>query len=83
MLNFRGRGVPVLDVRCLVGFDKTVDGHTRIVSVQLNGTVAGLLVDTVSEVSRIPEESIELPPVITSDVDGDFTTSILQLPWIR
>jgi purine-binding chemotaxis protein CheW len=38
------------------------DKQTRIVVIEVKGTVVGFMVDSVSEVLRIPTETVEPPP---------------------
>lgn len=63
VINLRGRILPVLNLRsklCLPDAEFTKD--SRIVVVESMGRVLGLLVDAVSQVTRIPLASVEEPP---------------------
>jgi len=78
--NLRGTVVPVIDLRKRFGLailDHTKD--TRIVVVYMDKTKIGMIVDGVSEVLRIPEESIEPTPPMVSTVNTAFIRGIAKL----
>lgn len=78
--NLRGTVVPVIDLRKRFGlpaFEHTKD--TRIVNVYMDKTKIGMIVDGVSEVLRIPEESIEPTPPMVSNVNTAFIRGIAKL----
>jgi len=78
--NLRGRVLPVIDLRKrfnLPAEESTRD--TRIVVVEMSGTLVGMIVDAVSEVLRVPAESIELPSPIMTTVDSAFITGIAKV----
>ncbi len=72
VINLRGKVIPVLDVRLRFGMkEREYDARTCIMVVNINKTSVGLVVDTVSEVMNIPEESIEEPPKVSKKADGN------------
>jgi purine-binding chemotaxis protein CheW len=78
--NLRGTVVPVIDLRkrfCLPALEHTTD--TRIVVVFMEKTKIGMIVDGVSEVLRIPEESIEPTPPMVSNLNTAFILGIAKL----
>jgi len=78
--NLRGTVVPVIDLRkrfSLPSLEHTKD--TRIVVVYMEKTKIGMIVDGVSEVLRIPEESIEPTPPMVSNVNTAFIRGIAKL----
>lgn len=78
--NLRGTVVPVIDLRkrfSLPVLEHTKD--TRIVVVYMEKTKIGMIVDGVSEVLRIPEESIEPTPPMVSTVNTAFIRGIAKL----
>ncbi len=80
VINLRGMVIPVMDVRKRFGLpEKTPDETARIVIINCNGALVGMLVDSVSEVIRIPRENIEQPPSCSSNVNTDFFTGIGKL----
>jgi purine-binding chemotaxis protein CheW len=78
--NLRGRVLPVIDLRKRFGLpaeESTKD--TRIVVVEMSGTLVGMIVDAVSEVLRVPAESVEPPSPIMTTVDSAFITGIAKV----
>lgn len=63
VINLRGRIIPVVDLRVRLGMRKIEHGrNTRIIIVEINEKTIGFIVDSVSEVLRIPN-SITEPPL--------------------
>ena len=55
VMNLRGKIIPVIALRKRFGLEEVPShDHTRIVVVELQGTVLGFIVDAVSEVLRAP-----------------------------
>jgi len=62
VINLRGKVIPILDLRVRFGLpsvEPTKD--TRIIVVETNHILLGFIVDSVSEVLRLPESLIEPP----------------------
>ena len=78
--NLRGTVLPVIDLRNRFGLDAQKDTRqTRIMSVTMGNIKVGMMVDGVSEVLRISDESVEpLPPMINS-VNSVFLKGIARL----
>jgi len=65
VINLRGKVIPIMDVRKRFKFEeRDYDDRTCIIVVNINDTSLGLVVDTVMEVSDIPEKDIQPPPEI-------------------
>ncbi len=63
VINLRGRIIPVISLRKRFGLvQREADKQTRIVVVEVNGTVLGFMVDAVSEVLRLRAGAVEPPP---------------------
>lgn len=63
VINMRGEVIPVLDLRKrfnLADMDRTTEN--RIIIVEVNDRLFGLIVDSVSEVSRLPHKQIQDTP---------------------
>lgn len=58
---------------------RVYDKSTRIIVVELDGIVLGFVVDSVSEVLRIPRDIIEPPPSIIGNVESDFIEGVGKL----
>lgn len=80
VINLRGRVIPVISLRKKLGLDRIEhDRNTRIIVVDLSGKTIGFIVDSVSEVLRIPRNITEPPPAIATGVNSDYITSIARL----
>jgi purine-binding chemotaxis protein CheW len=64
VINLRGKIVSVVDLRLRFG-EKNIKPtkKNRILVAEVQGKLVGLIVDSASEVLKIPESDIELPPV--------------------
>ncbi len=63
VINLRGEVIPVLDLRKRFGITETKrDEESRIIIVEVNGNDVGLIVDSVTEVIRMPENEIHEAP---------------------
>lgn len=63
VINLRGQVIPVMDVRLRFGMPaRDYDDRTCIIVINVGAIAVGLVVDTVSEVTDIPDEQIEQPP---------------------
>jgi purine-binding chemotaxis protein CheW len=82
VINLRGKIIPIVDLRKKLGFDNgngESEKTTRIIVVELDGLVLGFIVDSVSEVLRIPENTIEPPPSIVGGVESDYIEGVGKL----
>jgi purine-binding chemotaxis protein CheW len=79
VINLRGKVIPVVALRRCFGLeDRTHDKQTRIVVVEVSGSVLGFIVDSVSEVLRIPVETIEPPPRL-GKVEREYVSGVGRL----
>ncbi len=78
--NLRGSVLPVIDLRTRFALETKEDTRqTRIIIVTMGAVKVGVVVDGVSEVLRVSDESIEpLPPLVNS-VDSAFLKGIVRL----
>jgi purine-binding chemotaxis protein CheW len=80
VINLRGKVIPIIDLRRRFGMARREhDKNTRIVVVELNGKVVGFVVDSVSEVLRIPKNVTEPPPPIVAGVEAEYITAVGKL----
>ena len=78
--NLRGTVLPVIDLRKRFGLQaRDTSKDNRIVVVSLNKTKVGMIVDSVSEVLRIPEETIEPAPPMVTSINSSFITGIAKV----
>lgn len=77
VVNLRGGVLPVIDLR--KRFMMESKQHTdsqRIVVVNYNSATTGIIVDSVSEVLRLPDSCIEPPPTVAQGINAGFIESI-------
>jgi purine-binding chemotaxis protein CheW len=78
--NLRGKVLPVIDLRKRFGLnDKQADKNSRIIVVNDNGTEVGMIVDGVSEVLTVSDQTVEAAPVITTSVNSSFITGLAKI----
>jgi purine-binding chemotaxis protein CheW len=58
---------------------KEHDKNTRIVVVDIGGNIMGMIVDSVSEVLRLPASTIEPPPEIVTGVNSEYIKGVAKL----
>jgi purine-binding chemotaxis protein CheW len=79
VINLRGKVIPVIGLRRRFGMGpKEHDKQTRIVVVETRGTVIGFVVDSVSEVLRIPADTVEAPPRLAKS-EREYVTGVGKL----
>lgn len=79
VINLRGKVIPVIALRKrfdLAAIDP--DKQTRIVVIEVNGTILGFMVDSVSEVLRIPADTVEPPPRL-GKVEREYVSGVGKL----
>ncbi len=65
VINLRGQVIPITDIRMRFGMEtREYDDRTCIVVVNVSDTFVGIVVDTVSDVLDMPEETVSQPPKI-------------------
>jgi len=79
VINLRGKVIPVIALRRCFGLeDLPHDKQTRIVVIEVKGTVLGFIVDSVSEVLRIPADTVEPPPRL-GKVQREYVSGVGKL----
>jgi len=79
VINLRGKVIPVVALRKRFGLAHLPhDKQTRIVVIEVKGIVLGFIVDSVSEVLRIPAETIEPPPRL-GRVEREYVSGVGKL----
>lgn len=80
VINLRGRIIPIVDLRKRFG-QKSVEASkkNRIVVVELGSRAFGLIVNSASEVLRIPPSEIEEPNNVFQEGELDFVTGVGKL----
>lgn len=81
VINLRGKIVSIVELSKklkIEGSSKT--RASRILIIELEKKVVGLLVDAVTEILRIPPESVEPAPDIVTSVGAEYITGVGKLP---
>ena len=77
VINLRGRVIPVIDFRKRFNVPEALEANEesrRIVVVDINGTTIGLIVDQVSQVIKLENESVSpTPETVKSSGGGCFS----------
>ncbi len=77
IINLRGNVVTVIDTRTRFGLMRSdISDHTRIVVLELEGQVVGVLVDSVAEVVYLKESEIETAPNVGNDESARFIQGV-------
>ena len=80
VINLRGKVIPIIDLRRRFGFtSKEHDKHTRIIVIEINNMIVGFVVDSVSEVLRIPAATVEPPPPVVAGVESEYIGGVGKL----
>lgn len=78
VINLRGSIVVVNDLAMKLGMpSKEVDDDTRILVVEVNDNIVGMVVDSATEVLRIEGEKVQdAPEMITSGIDQNYIEGV-------
>lgn len=77
IISLRGIIIPVFDLKRRLKLGTTdLTPVSRIVVCQLDDRMVGLLVDSITQVVRLPEGGIESPPAILSGLDRDLVEGV-------
>lgn len=77
IINLRGNVVTVIDTRERLGLDaKEVDESTRIVIIEADKMVVGILVDAVAEVVDLRSSEIESAPSVGNDESSKYIQGV-------
>jgi len=80
VINLRGRLIPIIDLRTRFGMERAEHTkNTRIVVTEIGSNCLGMVVDSVSEVLRIPVEQIEDAPDLVAGVDTEYIRGVGKL----
>ncbi len=80
IINLRGKVIPIIDLRKRFNLELSDhDKNTRIVVVDIDGQTMGMIVDSVSEVLRIPASTIEPTPDVVTSIESDYIRGVAKL----
>lgn len=78
IINLRGNVVTVIDTRSRFGLiaKDSNDDQSRIIIVEVNGNVIGMLVDSVAEVVYLHQSEIDSAPAVNNDESSRFIQGV-------
>jgi purine-binding chemotaxis protein CheW len=80
VINLRGKIVSVVDLRKRFG-ETAITAHkkNRILVTEVAGKMVGLIVDSASEVLKIPEGQVDLPHTVFEEGELHYVTGVGKL----
>jgi len=80
IVNLRGNVVTVIDTRNRFGLPSIdMDDSTRIVIIEVEGKVIGILVDSVAEVLDLRSSAIEIAPNVGNDESAKYIQGVASV----
>ncbi|MFN8578416.1 MAG: chemotaxis protein CheW [Candidatus Sericytochromatia bacterium] len=81
IINLRGQIIPILDLKKRFGAGATdVNSATKIIIIDMDGELLGILVDSVSEVLKIQQSRFEpTPNAVKSSINTNYISAIGKL----
>lgn len=80
VINLRGKIIPVMDLRKRFGHvDIQPNKKNRILVVELQNKLVGLIVNAASEVLKIPPSEIEAPGSVFAEGESSYVTGVGKL----
>ncbi len=78
--NLRGMVVPIIDLRQRLNLPKQeATDETRIITVKIDEVMVGMIVDSASDVVKVPQDAIEPPPSIIGGVESTYIEGVAKL----
>jgi purine-binding chemotaxis protein CheW len=80
IINLRGEIIPIIDLRERFGLKKgDSTAMTRVIVVDVQGRPVGMVVDSASQVVRVPVDQFDEPPPVMGEAESHFITSVGKL----
>jgi len=77
VINLRGQLIPIVDLRTRFGMPRAEHTkNTRIVVTEIGAKRVGMVVDSVSEVLRLPHDAIEPAPEMVAGVETEYIRGV-------
>lgn len=79
IINLRGKVIPIISMRRRFGLtENEINIQTRIIIMDVVGSLTGFIVDSVSEVIRIHSSEIQPPPsmMLSGGIGQEFITGV-------
>ena len=82
VINLRGNIIPVIELRKRLGFampDVSMEG-SWILILDIEGRITGFIVDSVTEVLKIEESTIEPPPdIVVAGLESQYIRGVCEI----
>lgn len=81
IVNLRGKVIPIISMRRRFNLmENEIGSQTRIIIMDVAGSLTGFIVDAVSEVIRIHSSEIQPPPsmVLSGGIGQEFITGVIN-----
>lgn len=82
VINLRGNIIPVIDLRRRLNLRhvEAPDGNIWIMILNVEGRVTGFIVDAVTQVLKVPANSIKPPPdIVVSGLHSQYITGVCRI----
>jgi purine-binding chemotaxis protein CheW len=80
IINLRGDVIPIVDLRDKLGLPvRPADADTRIIVVEIEARLIGMVVDSASQVVRIPAAQIDPPPLLLGGLPQEYISGVGKL----
>jgi purine-binding chemotaxis protein CheW len=77
IINLRGDVIPIIDLRERFGLQaQNQTAMTRVIVVEVEGHLVGMVVDSASQVVRVPADQFDPPPPLMGQGSRDFITAV-------
>jgi len=77
IINLRGDIIPIVDLRERFGLQpQEQTAMTRVIVVEVEGMPVGMVVDSASQVVRVPADQFDPPPTVMGGASREFITSV-------
>ncbi len=80
VINLRGKIIPVMDLRKRFGQTEIIsDKKNRILVVELENKLIGLIVNAASEVLKLPPSEVDSPGSVFAEGESSYVTGVGKL----
>jgi purine-binding chemotaxis protein CheW len=79
IINLRGKVVTVIDTRLRFGMEpKEPDSNSRIIVMEVEENIAGIMVDGVNEVASVREDEIDTAPNVSNEESSRYIYGVVS-----
>lgn len=79
IINLRGKVVTVIDTRLRFGLpEREADNESRIIVMEVNHNIAGIMVDNVAEVATVKEADIDTAPNVGNEESSRYIYGVVS-----